>query len=724
MIWRRTSREIWQKVASMALITLSAVLLLLAPSVRGNPQSCGTQLMPGQSATGTLVPGASCDYLLSLKEGQYAEISLQAREKRFYSNIYLQLLALGDTPAIGMLEIGTGEILSFTAEKTTTYKIRVEREPDEVPAVFERAMEALGATEPGPDVAKKRPQGFRLTYTSTFVLPPRLPLVKTKRVNDYIVRIYKARGEHPGAFLIHKGGRRIYARRAINQFSDFSFDDENDKAGAELVKPGLDITGSGAPGLMITEYTGGVHCCYLLYIFELGPTFHIIPALFGGNGGFGVRRLAKGVGLVTNDDTFAYWNTSYAESPQPEVVLHYRDGAYRPDFELMRKPAPSWDELKAAAKEDRTALAATANETYPPEDPMKFLPAFWGRMLDLIYTGHEDLAWKYFDEVWPPKKLGKALFARDFKKQLSESRYWKPGTTRDLAPPGQKAAPSPLATIQLNNKPLGTTSDYGQRRQRSGKPRPRRPKPRGLAEPAMRGQVLYDFRGAQPSLPKTKMSAAEAGWVLDTTFSRYVKSSDNCNPAVLGKVEGMDDEQKLELARSKGQFAPEVLERVNGSFTEAGTSESLYLIAVKECGDFSRAAGEGTTQIAIFRDKRLIASLNGFYGDVAAVRDVDGDGIDELLMVGSGFGQGELSMTAELLSFSGGREHLVHDFDVIYDNSCPGLSGRSIEAAVITYEAASRGHSPNFFTYIYRSRCLNREPGLKDFHYLKTGSMF
>jgi len=79
--------------------------------------------------------------------------------------------------------------------------------------------------------------------------------------------------------------------------------------------------------------------------------------------------------------------------------------------------------LSAAAQKDRAALGKTANEPYPPPED-HFLPPFWGRMLDLIYTGHEDLAWKYFDEVWPPSKLGQALFVRDFKKQLSESRYW------------------------------------------------------------------------------------------------------------------------------------------------------------------------------------------------------------------------------------------------------------------------------------------------------------
>ena len=48
-------------------------------------------------------------------------------------------------------------------------------------------------------------------------------------------------------------------------------------------------------------------------------------------------------------------------------------------------------------------------------------------MLDLIFTGHEDLAWEYFNMVWPPKKKGKEKFLADFKEQLAQTSYgeWK-----------------------------------------------------------------------------------------------------------------------------------------------------------------------------------------------------------------------------------------------------------------------------------------------------------
>jgi hypothetical protein len=46
-------------------------------------------------------------------------------------------------------------------------------------------------------------------------------------------------------------------------------------------------------------------------------------------------------------------------------------------------------------------------------------------MLDLLYTGHEDLAWKYLDLVWPVNKVGKERFLSDFKARLAESYFWQ-----------------------------------------------------------------------------------------------------------------------------------------------------------------------------------------------------------------------------------------------------------------------------------------------------------
>jgi len=50
--------------------------------------------------------------------------------------------------------------------------------------------------------------------------------------------------------------------------------------------------------------------------------------------------------------------------------------------------------------------------------------ALWKNMLELMYGGHTDLAWRLFDESWPAKQNGKSAFIGQFCKQLSTSHYW------------------------------------------------------------------------------------------------------------------------------------------------------------------------------------------------------------------------------------------------------------------------------------------------------------
>ncbi len=45
-------------------------------------------------------------------------------------------------------------------------------------------------------------------------------------------------------------------------------------------------------------------------------------------------------------------------------------------------------------------------------------------MLNLIYSGHADLARKFFDAAWPPEIAGKDEFLTAFLRKLSTNIYW------------------------------------------------------------------------------------------------------------------------------------------------------------------------------------------------------------------------------------------------------------------------------------------------------------
>ena len=235
-------------------------------------------------------------------------------------------------------------------------------------------------------------------------------------------------------------------------------------------------------------------------------------------------------------------------------------------------------------------------------------------------------------------------------------------------------------------------------------------------------QLLFDFRTGQPAPPLLKLSADEERRVLDATFPRRLRTSDDCRP---GATPSSDED--LAAQRAAGQVAPSVYETVRGSFTAPGRDETLHLIAVGECGEMPRSLGQGTTQLVVRGGGRNVVSLNGFYGAIAAVRDVDGDGAHELLMKVGGFGQGVLEESATLVSFAGGRERTVHDFADVFVDSC-GMreSPTAVRAGVLRYVPASPGRPARFLADFYAARC-HRGPGrppLKNFRYLKSGKLY
>lgn len=233
---------------------------------------------------------------------------------------------------------------------------------------------------------------------------------------QYVVRTY--REPNPaGCFEIRRGGRRVHsAIGALFQIGGSPmFSDEP----SQLVRIGTDVTGAGKPDLVIGEFTGGAHCCLKIHVFEIGAGFreiahldlgHSVEAQFADVDGDGRME------IVAEDWSFADWHASFADSPAPQVILRFRDGAFRLVPELMRKPPPPAAELEARAQQVRNSRA-WENPQDPPSD-------LWREMLDLIFSGNALEAWKFFEAAWPPGRGGKAEFLQEFRAQLAKSPHW------------------------------------------------------------------------------------------------------------------------------------------------------------------------------------------------------------------------------------------------------------------------------------------------------------
>ncbi|RMH35667.1 MAG: hypothetical protein D6687_00205 [Acidobacteria bacterium] len=368
-------------------------------------------LKPHQPITFLLAPEEERTFVLQLKEDDFAEIFWIADRDLSLS------FSLYDPSGQDLLENGFSAIndvddsIPFVAQTSGDYKFTIKSN----------------------ESRDKESQKITLQYTDTLKLPSKISERAFRKINGYDVKILNSAEEEKSTLLIEKGGRPKLVLKDVFLLSRFYFSDDvkhaysaKERRSAMLMKSTLDKTGDGTPDVAVEHYSGGAHCCYTMMFFELGETLKPRKPISTGN----ARMIAigknpkGGLRFETADDTFAYWVTSFAQSPMPTVILEFQEGVLRPNFKLMRKPAPSLTKLKNKARVIRKKISL---EPYKGvDDPSSgFEVVFWDEMLDLIYSGHEELAWQYLDLVWPAQKQGKAIFQKDFMEQLSKSQFWQ-----------------------------------------------------------------------------------------------------------------------------------------------------------------------------------------------------------------------------------------------------------------------------------------------------------
>ncbi len=238
---------------------------------------------------------------------------------------------------------------------------------------------------------------------------------------DYVVSIYSwdlisSFLTYSSYFEILKDGHRVYMSRLdMGGVSLYHYN--------KAISLGKDITGNGTPNLVVSEYTGGAHCCYVDYVFEMGQEVRQIAKIWGGSRSVDFTDLDgdSKLEIVLRDWSFAYFLTYFAAYRPPDVILRYQDGAYRIAADLMRKPAPSQEDL------ERDAVQVLDDASWEGEAWLEhgWVPeSLWSTMLELLYTGHSDLAWQFFEMAWPPDISGKDAWLSKFRAKLEDSPYW------------------------------------------------------------------------------------------------------------------------------------------------------------------------------------------------------------------------------------------------------------------------------------------------------------
>lgn len=256
---------------------------------------------------------------------------------------------------------------------------------------------------------------------------------KTATVNDYMFSVHAGGKTDNRCITFHRSGQKIYT----NCIDDGSI------SIITSPQPGTDINADGVPDIIVEYYSGGAHCCYEYTIYSLGDKLKAYARLYGGDSPMEFKDIDDdgNYEVVGKDWTFAYWHECFAASPAPQIILRYEKGRFRLAENLMRISPPDEGTLVKYAENLRRDVVdnRTKMTTEPvpdgyirlndPTTSWHWDSRLWWGMLDLIYTGNGDLAWKYCDWYWSDQgsrafPADKKKFLREFKSNLAKSPYW------------------------------------------------------------------------------------------------------------------------------------------------------------------------------------------------------------------------------------------------------------------------------------------------------------
>ncbi|MGH9967285.1 MAG: hypothetical protein ACREBG_05560 [Pyrinomonadaceae bacterium] len=228
-------------------------------------------------------------------------------------------------------------------------------------------------------------------------------------------------------------------------------------------------------------------------------------------------------------------------------------------------------------------------------------------------------------------------------------------------------------------------------------------------------QILFDFRVERRSVPQ-KIPLGTQRTVLSKVFRKYLTDEAKCNP----QFDASSSTDPLKAARNAGQIVPAIVDMGTGSFTGPLLAQTAYLISVGECGA-SHADNFGTKRVAIFSGQQLIADMDvDFRSSIVRKTDLNGDGLDELLMTGGDMNQGILVEMAALVDFRNGRLRVIEDFGTVTEDSCAsGMPGSSSKASVLSFSDVVPDKMPRLRIDNYVASCRNP----KRWRFLSTGKM-
>lgn len=212
---------------------------------------------------------------------------------------------------------------------------------------------------------------------------------------------------------IEKDGQNIYHQQDIG--THFYFGSNFEKHSNGLIH----LTDIKKPNLVISEWTGGMHCCYYLHVFELGDTPRKIASLGGQNYYPEIKDYDQNgiYEIKITDDFLAYRFASFALSAVAKVVLKFNDGHFAVAPEYMVQPISDLSRFKNKIPHWQKIFAKESPAEFPPR-------SFVQTITNLFFSGNQEIALELIDSTWPEGLGGKEKFLSEYREALSESNYY------------------------------------------------------------------------------------------------------------------------------------------------------------------------------------------------------------------------------------------------------------------------------------------------------------
>lgn len=160
----------------------------------------------------------------------------------------------------------------------------------------------------------------------------------------------------------------------------------------------LPVLGQKDKQLVVTQFTGGIHCCRKYWVYDLKPKFRLIfrskdyDMGDGGDIGEGIFQnldADKELELVDRNDAFLYFDDlAYVSSPRPLLVFDYSHKTGK--FRLANRKFRSYI-LKNEETWIKRAFEAKATT------PGQYMADIFSIMLDYIYNGRRKEGWRFYE---------------------------------------------------------------------------------------------------------------------------------------------------------------------------------------------------------------------------------------------------------------------------------------------------------------------------------------